>query len=92
VACVFINVAGRPRHGQLAFPRPRECGAVIDFKSIENRIRVEQAEAFHDVQVSIPAEHAAGFPVKAAAVVEVRGVDHERAAFPMSDRVAEPEP
>src|SRR5215467_13997493 len=77
VAGVFIDRAGRARHGQFAFPWPSKSSGVVDLELIENRIRVEQAEAFHNVQISVPAKHTTGVPIKAAAIFEVSGIHHE---------------
>src|SRR6188768_3451026 len=78
VTGVFVDRLGRACQRQLAFPRPRERGRIVDLELVEQRLRVEQTEALDQVQVAVPAEVAAGVSVESAAVVEVRGVDDER--------------
>src|SRR5687767_15592966 len=92
MAGVFVDGSRRPGHRQLTFPRPRSRGGVVDLELIEQRIFIEQAEPLDQMQIAIPAEVAACVAVKAAAIVEVRGVYDERCAFPAADRIAFPQP
>ena len=83
----FVDVAGRPRHRQFALPWLGERRRVVDLELIQKRIGVEKTEALDQVQISVPAEIAAGVPVEAAAVVEVRGVNDKRVPLPATDRI-----
>src|SRR5437899_2830505 len=92
MAGVFVNRAGRSPHGELAFPGSREGRRVVDLEFVEQGIRVEKTEPLHHVKIPIPPEVAARVSVKAAAVVEVRRVHHERRTVPAADRIAHPLP
>ena len=81
-----------PRHGQLTLPGPRVGCRIVDLELVEQRVRLEQTEALSEAQVAIPREVAAGIAVVAVAVGKVRGLDHERVAFPAADRIAQPLP
>ena len=58
------------------FPDQKQHFLIVHFEPIENRIGIEQAEPFHNVKISVRPVHAAGVPVEAAGVVEVRRVHH----------------
>jgi len=92
VAGVFVNRSGRPRHRQFAFPGLHEGGGVVDLEPVEQGIGVEKTEPLYQVKISVPPEVAARIPVEAAAVVEVRRAHDQRLAFPVTDRIAQPQP
>ena len=81
----FVDVAGRPRHCQFTLPWLGERRRIVDLELVQQRIGVEKTEALDQVQIAIPAEIAAGVPVEAAAVVEIRRVNDKRVALPATD-------
>jgi hypothetical protein len=83
VAGIFIYRTGRTREGEFALPGLGEGGGIVDFEPIENCVGIEKAEALDDVKISVPTVHASGVPIKAAGVIEVRRIDHQRPAFPV---------
>ena len=83
VAGVLKGPDGHPSHREFAFPGLGIGCRIRHFKAVENRIRVEQAEAFHNVHVAVPAIHSPGIPIEAARIIEVGGVHDERCAFPV---------
>jgi hypothetical protein len=72
----------RDRPGVLTCPRPVRR-RIVHREPIEQRVGVDASEALDDVQVLART-------AEARLVGEVRRVDHERVAFPASDRVAHP--
>jgi hypothetical protein len=85
----FVNAIARPRHGQLALPRERERGRVVDLELIEQRRGIEQAEALDQVQMAVPSKIAAGIAVVASLIGEVRRIDDQRLPFPTADLIAQ---
>src|SRR5213594_4252901 len=72
VACVFVDGARRPRHGQFTLPWLRECRRVIDLELVEQGIGVEKTKPLDQVQIPVPPEVTAGVPIESASVVEIR--------------------
>src|SRR4029453_8770564 len=92
VTGVFVDRLRRSRQGQLALPRPRKRGRVVDFELVEQRIGIQKPEPLDEVKVTVPTKVAAGIAIKPAAIIEVRRVDDERVALPVSDRITDPQP
>jgi hypothetical protein len=58
----------------------------VDLEPAQQRFGVVEAETLDDFQVLVPAEVAAGAPVEAAVVVEVRADDDEGVRLPAPDQ------
>src|SRR4051812_11852619 len=85
MAGVLVNVPARRRPRHLTRPRPFPRRRVLYRETIQQRLVIHTSEPLHHVQVLRRS-------AEPRLVGEIRGVDNERVAFPMSHRIAHPLP
>src|SRR5215467_14329216 len=72
-----------PVHGNLRGPAPRERRGVVHRELVQDRLRPRTLELFDELQVFVRT-------TEAVFVGEIRGLHHQRIAFPAPTRIAEP--
>src|SRR5579872_1848043 len=80
--CVLVDWAPCRRERKFDRPGLRKYGRIINCRPVKNRVRIDTTETLYNFQIL-------GGSLRGGP--EVRGFDNQRIAFPMANRIAEPQ-